>query len=346
MMSSEQIAEEAKSTTPLVGDELVSAISGDGSISVKAIVTTDLVGEASRYLGLSGVAAAALGRTMSCSIMLSDGMEHNETIEFKFQGDGPLGNVFALSNGALESRGFVQNPKVELPPNEKGKFDVGRAIGKGALSVVRTKYLPGETRPSPYQSLCEISSGEIAQDINTYLFESEQRRGALAAGVYVQGMDNRETVSGEVSDGVRVTAAGGWYINVLPFADEETIKKLQENIDAIVKDNVTPTTSMILAGLRPEDVIKKVLEGLDPQILQHRYVPGLAESCPCSDKRLLRALALLPRDEVEEILREDGKVEASCEFCKKRFELGPDEIRQRLDFSDLQERLDEEENFA
>ena len=127
-------------------DELVTAISGDGSISAKAIVTTALVAETSRLQGLGGLAAAALGRALTCTLMIADGLEEDETFQVNFQGDGPLRGVLALANGKLEARGYVGNPAVTLPPNAKGKFDVGQGVGKGSLQVVRTKNLPGEVR--------------------------------------------------------------------------------------------------------------------------------------------------------------------------------------------------------
>ena len=127
------------------GDYLISAISGDGSISVKAVVTTALVSEASKLQGLGGLAAAAVGRALTCTMLVSDGLKDEESFQVKFAGDGPLRGVFAVSNGRLESRGYVGNPAVTLPPNAKGKLDVGGGVGKGSLQVVRTKQLPGAT---------------------------------------------------------------------------------------------------------------------------------------------------------------------------------------------------------
>ena len=145
------------------GDLLVTAISGDGSISAKAIVTTDLVAETARLQGLGGLAAAALGRAVTCSILVADGLKEDETFQVNFRGDGPLRGVLAIANGDLEARGYVGNPAVTLPPNALGKFDVGAGVGKGSLQVVRTKNLPGEEVSTPYTSICEIKTGESAR---------------------------------------------------------------------------------------------------------------------------------------------------------------------------------------
>ena len=141
---------------PAGEDELVTALSADGSISAKAIVTTNLVAETSRLQGLGGLAAAALGRAVTCSILVADGLKDEETFQVNFRGDGPLRGVLALSNGRLEARGYVGNPAVTLPPNALGKFDVGAGVGKGTLQVVRTKNLPGEEVSTPYTSMTEI----------------------------------------------------------------------------------------------------------------------------------------------------------------------------------------------
>ena len=187
-------------------DMLVSAISADGSVSAKAIVTTELVAENSRLQGLGGLAAAALGRALTCTLLVADGLKEEETFQVNFQGDGPLRGVLAIANGKLEARGYVGNPAVTLPPNERGKLDVGRGVGKGSLQVVRTKNLPGEDVSTPYTSITEIRTGEIPEDINWFLLDSEQKEGALAAGVFVQGNDPGVDRNGVCLNGAQVAA--------------------------------------------------------------------------------------------------------------------------------------------
>jgi molecular chaperone Hsp33 len=310
------------------GDHMVTAISGDGSISVKAIVTTELAAETSRLQGLSGLAAVALGRAMTCSLLISEGLKEEETFQVSFQGDGPLRGVLAVASGKLDSRGYVGNPAVNLPPNPKGKYDVGGGVGKGTLQVTRTKYLPGETASSPYTSMTQIRSGEIPEDINYFLAESEQKEGALAAGVYVQGTDDGLDLNGESLGAARVTAAGGWYVSLLPFADDAAVARLQENLAALAE---RPVTSMILEGLVAEDIVRLLLDGLEPQIMERRVPLGLAESCPCSEERVFRTLRLLPRSEVDDIMEKNEDIEVKCEWCGQRYNLTPDEILAKLE---------------
>lgn len=294
---------------------MIGAMSADGSVSARAIVTTDLVSEASRLQGLGQLAAAALGRALTCSLLVAEGLKEDESFQVKFDGDGPLRGVTAMANGKLESRGYVGNPAVTLPPNALGKIDVGGGVGKGSLNVLRTKMLPGETTPSQYSSITQIRSGEIPEDINYYLLESEQKEGALAAGVYVQGTQVSDADA--ATDGAEglcadVTAAGGWYVQLLPFAAEEAIEQLQKNLEAM---KTYSPTSMVRDGLSAQGMLERVMEGLDPQFSELRKPFGLAESCPCSEERVLRTLSLLPKSELAEIIKANDVVEAKCEFC-------------------------------
>ena len=299
-------------------DHLLTATSADGSISAKAIVSTGLVTEATQLQNLGGLAAAALGRTLSCALLVACELKDDESFQVKFDGDGPLRGVTALANGKLESRGYVGNPSVALAPNALGKLDVGAGVGKGTLQVLRTKHLPGETAPTQYSSITEIRSGEVAEDINYYLAESEQREGALAAGVFVRPAD---------TDAVDVVAAGGWYVQCLPFAAEESIAQLQQNIGALSSRS---PTSLVREGLDARGILELLLGGMDPQFAERRALVGLAESCPCTDERMMRTLRLLPRDELEQILEKNEVVEAKCEFCGTVYRRTPDQIREEL----------------
>jgi len=317
----------APSSSNSAEDMLVTALSSDGSISAKAIVTTGLIAETSRLQGLGGLAAAALGRAISCTLLIADGLKEDETFQVNFQGDGPLRGVLATANGKLEARGYVGNPAVTLPPNAQGKFDVGQGVGKGSLQVVRTKHLPGEEVSTPYTSITEIKTGEIPEDINYFLLDSEQREGALAAGVFVQGIDDGVDRNGVCLDGAQVLAAGGWYVQLLPFADEKAIAQLQKNLEAI--SHRSPT-QMIRDGLTANDMIELLLEGMEPQIMKRQAPPSLASSCQCSEERIMRTLRLLPRSEVDDIMEKHEDIEVKCEFCGKRYCLTPEEIREKL----------------
>ncbi len=317
----------ATAPAELAADELVTAISGDGSISAKAVVTTALVAETSRLQGLGGLAAAALGRAITCTLLIADGLKEDETFQVNFQGDGPLRGVLAIANGNLEARGYVGNPAVTLPPNAKGKFDVGQGVGKGSLQVVRTKNLPGEEVSTPYTSITEIRTGEIPEDINWFLLDSEQKEGALAAGVFVQGTDPGLDRNGVCLDAAAVQAAGGWYVQLLPFADEAVVAQLQANLEAI--SHRSPT-QMIREGLTPEAMLELLLHGMEPQIMRRAAPASLAASCQCSEERIMRTLRLLPRSEVDDIMEKHEDIEVKCEFCGKRYSLTPEEIKEKL----------------
>merc|ERR1740127_416337 len=187
----------------------------------------------------------------------------------------------------------------------------------------RTKQLPGETLPSQYSSITEIISGEIPEDINHYLLESEQREGGLAAGVFVKGGD------GDGSGGVSratIEAAGGWSVQLLPFAAEESVERLTKNLQ---QPNLSPT-EMIRSGLGPTEMLEKLLEGLEPQFSEARKPVGLAASCPCSEERVMRTLSLLPASEIKDIIQKREVVEAKCEFCGTVYRKTSEQVAEEL----------------
>ncbi|KAG8465127.1 hypothetical protein KFE25_012490 [Diacronema lutheri] len=293
------------------GDEFRSCISRDGSVSAKAIVATTLVADLTGKQGCLPLASAALGRAMICALLCADGVKGEESVQLRFNGDGPLRGVLAIANGNLEVKGYVGNPRVALPPKPNGKIDVSAGVGKGQLFVVRTKQLPGEDDPSIYSSITELTSSEIAEDVNQYLAESEQKQGALAAGVFVGGDQ-------------AVSAACGWQVQLLPFADEATVARLEQNLAALA--DLSPT-KMVQAGMRPSDILSALLDGLEPEFFDARE--PTAQPC-CSDERAWRTLALLPRAEVAQIMRENDKIEIRCEFCTTTRTLTHEQIRERL----------------
>ena len=231
----------------------------------------------------------------------------------RFQGDGPLNGVLALANGHLEARGMCGNPKVSLPPNSNGKLDVGGGVGKGNLFVVRAKMLPGAPGPSPYSSVTEIRSGEVPEDINYYLAESEQREGALAAGVHV----NKEGL---------VDAAGGWTVQLLPGATDEVAQRLIANLDAMSEKS--PTT-MVLAGMNPKDILELILDGMEPEYFSSR-TPIKTPNC-CNEEKVMRTMNLLPVREVVQIVENNEEVSVKCEFCGKIRTLEKVKIQEALE---------------
>ena len=306
-----------------IEDSFATALSADGYVSAKATVTTGMVSEIVGKQRARPLAAAALGRALTCSLMLADGMKQDETFQVKFQGDGPLHGVLAIANGKLEARGYTGNPRVNLPLNAKGKLDVGGGVGQGELVAVRYKQLPGAETPAPYSSITQIRSGEVAEDINHYLHESEQREGALAAGVHT-----RDPLDGEFDGedvGCEVTAAGGWSVTLLPGAPDEVATALGANLEAL---DMSPS-QMIRAGWTPEIMLRRILKGMEPNVFEPRK-PTF--KCTCSEKKLYRTLRLLPENELKQIYEyNDEAVSSKCEFCGTVYNLSADQIRAELE---------------
>jgi molecular chaperone Hsp33 len=287
-------------------DELVRTISTDGSIAVRTLVARNLVAEAAERRPLAPTALAALGRLLAGTVLLATGpvsknKQDVETVQLQFRGNGPLGMMVALCDSTGRVRGTVSNPSVDLPLRD-GQPDVAKAIGLGTLSVVRS-------RPSwrePHSGTVPLVSGEVAADIALYLSESEQTPSAVGLGVAV-GTEGR------------VDATGGFLVQSLPYADAESVTRLERNVRELPS-----TSALLLDGVRAEGLADLLLEGLGARTL-HRSMPVFY--CPCSRDRALRTLLLLGRDEMLEIIDIGEPQEVGCEFCGRRYQLDSDEIR-------------------
>jgi molecular chaperone Hsp33 len=281
-------------------DELVRTLSADGQLSVRAVVATRLVADAAARHGTAPTATAALGRALMGAILLASDAQDDETIQLQFRGDGVLGTVTAIGRTDGGVRGYVGNPAADLPPRA-GKLDVGGAVGRGILSVVRH-------HPSwrePYLGVVPLRTGEIAEDLAGYLLESEQRPAAVALGVFLE------------ADG-SVGAAGGFMVHVLPGASEEAVAQLEANVLAL-----PAPSEMLRAGLCADDVVDRLLGSLGSG-RRVRLEPAF--HCGCGRERILRAITLLGRDELREIASADEPLEVRCEFCGARYSLLPDEV--------------------
>jgi molecular chaperone Hsp33 len=283
-----------------LADELVRTVSTDGGVAVRALVATELVGEAASRHGTAPTSSAALGRALMGAVLLASGAEDDETVQLQFRGDGPIGTLTAIADSAGFARGYATRPGAHPPPRD-GKLDVGAAVGKGILAVVR--YHPSWREP--HRGIVPLESGEIAEDVARYLHESEQTPSAIALGVFVS------------SEG-RIEAAGGFLVQALPGAPEETLARLESN----VADLPAPT-QMVRGGLRADDVVDRLLAGLGSR---ERTSSRPAFRCRCGRDRILRAVVLLGRDEVRGLVARGEPLEVRCEFCGNRYELSPDEL--------------------
>ncbi len=268
-----------------------------------AVDTTDIVARAEQIHVTSATATAALGRLLTAACLMGSQMKgEKDSLTLRLNGKGPAGSLIAVSDSQGNVRGYVENPVVEIPLNQYGKLDVAGAVGKdGSLYVMRDLGF-GE----PYIGQTPIVSGEIAEDITHYYAASEQIPTVCALGVLV----NPE---------LTVKSAGGILVQLLPGAGEETIAKLEENINAL-----PPVTQMLSEGKTPEDMANLVLAGFEPEIVERRTVSYL---CNCTRERVEKALLSLGREELENMAAEQPVTEVDCHFCPKKYRFSPEEIR-------------------
>ena len=287
-----------------MADQLVRATAADGGIRAVGVITTRLAEEARQRHQLSYVATAALGRTMSAGLLLASSMKRAESrVNIRVRGDGPLGGLMVDAGLDGTVRGYVDNPEIELPPNEKGKLDVGGAVGhSGFVYVVRDVGYG-----YPYSSTVELVSGEIGEDITHYLVTSEQTPSALVLGVFV-GAEG-------------VTAAGGLLIQVMPKAarDEALVEKLESRIAAIA--GFTP---LLQQGKTLPQMFEELLGDMGLQILPETQL--LRFHCGCSFDRVLGALKILGADELRDMIEKDNGAEATCHFCNEVYRASSDHL--------------------
>lgn len=278
----------------------------DGTIRVFAAVTTQLVERARQIHNCYPVASAALGRTLTIGAIMGL-TQKNETdkLTIQFNGNGPLGKIVVLANSAAEVRGYVENPFADLPLNKKGKIDVGRGVGKGTLGIIRDLGLK-----EPYIGQVPIVTGEIGDDLIYYYAASEQIPTAIGLGVLVD-------------TDTSIKCAGGFMIQLMPDATEETAVKLEKLVNGL-----PPVTSMIEDGMTAEDILFKVTDGFDMIMENKTITPRYI--CDCSRERMERALISIGKKELEDIIKEQGHAELTCQFCDNKFDFSKEELMQLI----------------
>ncbi|MFB2977914.1 Hsp33 family molecular chaperone HslO [Microseira sp. BLCC-F43] len=288
-----------------MADQLIRATAADGGIRAVGAIATRLTDEARRRHELSYVATAALGRTMTSGLLLASSMKRTEArVNIRVKGNGPMGGILVDAGYDGTVRGYVDHPKVELPPNRKGKLDVGGAVGAdGYLYVVRDVGYG-----YPYSSTVELVSGEIGDDIAHYLATSEQTPSALVVGVFV--------------DASGVSAAGGILIQVLPKAarDEALVEKLESRVAGL-----RGFTPLLQAGKTLPEMFELLLGDMGLAILPERQM--LRFHCGCSMDRVLGALTMLGEAELEDMIAKDNGAEATCHFCGEVYRASSDQLR-------------------
>lgn len=291
-----------------MADQLIRATAAEGGIRAVGVITTRLTEEARQRHGLSYVATAALGRTMSSGLLLASNMKRpGSRVNIRIKGDGPLGGILVDAGLDGTVRGYVDYPDVELPPNAIGKLDVGGAVGhEGYIYVVRDVGYG-----YPYSSTVELVSGEIGDDIAHYLVTSEQTPSALVVGVFVEA-------SG-------VQASGGILLQVMPKAatDEALVATLESRVASL-----SGFTPLLQAGKTLPEIFEQLLGDMDLRILpEHQLVRF---HCGCSEERMLGALKLLGEAELQDMIEKDDGAEATCHFCGEIYQASSDQLAELI----------------
>lgn len=291
-----------------MADRLIRATAASNGIRAVGVISTALTEEARQRHNLSYVATAALGRTMTAGLLLASSMKkEGSRVNLRIEGNGPLGTILVDAGLDGTVRGYVQNPHVELPPNERGKLDVGGAVGKdGFLYAIRDVGYG-----YPYSSTVELISGEIGDDVANYLVTSEQTPSALLLGVFV-GAEG-------------VTAAGGLLLQVLPKAarDESLVELLESRIA-----HLSGFTPLMRAGKSLNDIMEELLGDLDLVIFPETQMVRF--DCRCSFDRVLGALKLLGEAELQDMIEKDEGAEATCQFCGEVYKATETQLNQLI----------------
>lgn len=288
-------------------DRIVRAISSDGMVQAAAICSRDLTERARQIHKTLPVATAALGRALAgCSLMGNALKGHGASLTLQFKGGGPLGTVLAVSDPEGNVRGYVTNPQVDLPLKPNGKLDVGTAVGSaGSLTVIKDLHMK-----EPYVGTIDLLGGEIAEDIAGYFVESEQIPTACGLGVLI---DRDQSVR----------SAGGYLIQLMPGADEDTVCKVEGGIMAA--GNVS---AILERDPDPEHMLRDVMSDFELKILETTPVEY---RCYCSRDRVERALISLGSGELEDMLREQGGCELTCQFCDAVYHFSAEELQSLID---------------
>ena len=284
-----------------MGDYIVRATAADNQIRAFAATTRELVEKARLAHDTSPVATAALGRLLTGGAMMGVMMKgEKDVLTIQVKGDGPIGGLTVTADSQGHVKGYVDNPEVMLPANALGKLDVGGAVGHGMLRVIKDMGLK-----EPYVGQVTLQTGEIAEDLTYYFATSEQVPSAVGLGVLM----NKENT---------VRQAGGFIIQLMPFAEERVIAALEQKIQ-----NVTSVTAMLDAGNTPEQILENLLGDLGVEFtdtLETRF------HCNCSKERVSKAIISIGKKELQSMIDDGEEIEVNCHFCNTNYKFSVEEL--------------------
>ncbi len=286
-----------------MSDYIVRATAAGAQIRAFACTTRELVETARQAHDTSPVVTAALGRLLSAGAMMGSMQKGEEDlVTLQIKGDGPVQGLLVTADSKGGVKGYANVPDVILPANDKGKLDVAGAVGSGTLSVIKDMGLK-----EPYVGQTLLQTSEIAEDLTYYFAASEQVPSSVGLGVLME-RDNT------------VRQAGGFIVQLMPFAEDGVIDRLERNLSGI-----TSVTAMQDAGDTPERMLERILEGLDCQVTDTRPV---AFSCNCSKERIEKVLISLGKKEIKDMIDEGQEVEVNCHFCNTHYRFSVEELKE------------------
>ena len=286
-----------------MSDYIVRATAADAQIRAFACTTREMVETARQAHNTSPVVTAALGRLLSAGVMMGPMLKgERDILTLQIKGDGPMGGLTVTADSQGRAKGYANVADVILPANAVGKLDVAGAVGKGTLSVIKDMGLK-----EPYVGQTLLQTSEIAEDLTYYFATSEQVPSSVGLGV-LMNKDNT------------VKQAGGFIIQLMPFADDAIIDKLEQNLSQIHS-----VTAMLDAGKTPEQMLEALLDGLAPEI--NDTVPAVF-ACDCNRKKIEKVLISLGKQEIKDMIEEGNEIEVNCYFCGSHYKFSVDELKE------------------
>ena len=283
-------------------DYLIRATAANAQIRAFACTSRDLVEEARRDHETTPVVSAALGRLLTGGVMMGSMLKgEKDVLTLQIHAGGPINGLTVTADAKGNVKGFPGNPQVELPLNAKGKLDVGGAVGIGFMNVIKDMGLK-----EPYVGQTVLQTGEIADDLTFYFATSEQVPSSVGLGVYVD-------------KDYSIEHAGGFIVQLMPFADEEVISKLEENLAKV--DSIT---NLLRAGKTPEEILEIILEGFDVEITDKMDIQF---ECDCSRSKVEKVLISVGKKELQSMINDGEVIELNCHFCNKKYHFNVEELK-------------------